>query len=205
MKIKITIALAVLAMQASAQNYVDLGLPSHTLWADRNIEAESETDNGASFVWGNSDDEAKSRNKYKGNAFYSVPSSSFKYVGLSWQIYNVYRDMSDGYIPTRMDWAELFRYCKREWKVNYKGTGRSGLLFTGKNGNSIFIVATGIDGKHQDEIGHYYSAELYERESRKTAKSHPIYLLSAKIQCGTVNTDCSLYTGKGIYMRPIKK
>lgn len=33
---------------------VDLGLPSGTLWADRNLDALDETDEGMLFIWGGS-------------------------------------------------------------------------------------------------------------------------------------------------------
>lgn len=187
--------------------YVDLGLPSKTLWADRNIGAESETDNGTPYIWGNNNKDARSMNIYKGNCFYSVPAEAFSNIGLSWQIYNVYKTHGEnGYIPNRIEWAELFQFCKREWKVNYKGSGRSGLLVTGRNGNSIFLVATGLEGKHQDEFGYYYSAELHNRaEAKMTEKSHGFQLLMTRVQCGKVKTDSGVYNGLGIYMRPIKK
>ena len=37
---------------ANAQTYVDLGLPSGTLWADRNVGAASPEDCGDYFAWG---------------------------------------------------------------------------------------------------------------------------------------------------------
>ena len=37
---------------ANAQTYVDLGLPSGTLWADRNVGAASPEDYGDYFAWG---------------------------------------------------------------------------------------------------------------------------------------------------------
>ena len=36
-------------------SYVDLGLPSGTLWSDKNVGAENPWDNGAYFSWGNVD------------------------------------------------------------------------------------------------------------------------------------------------------
>jgi hypothetical protein len=36
----------------NAGQAVDLGLPSGTLWANKNVGASSETDNGALFIWG---------------------------------------------------------------------------------------------------------------------------------------------------------
>ena len=44
-----------IASAATTVNFVDLGLPSGKLWADRNVGAESEEDYGAYFSWGNID------------------------------------------------------------------------------------------------------------------------------------------------------
>ncbi len=47
-----TIYTANVANLKSVGNAVDLGLPSGTLWADMNVGATSESDNGILFVWG---------------------------------------------------------------------------------------------------------------------------------------------------------
>lgn len=39
-------------INANGHEYVDLGLPSGTLWANMNVGANSETDNGLYFAWG---------------------------------------------------------------------------------------------------------------------------------------------------------
>ena len=41
-----------LSIRGIKKKYVDLGLPSHTLWAKSNVGAEKETDNGLYFQWG---------------------------------------------------------------------------------------------------------------------------------------------------------
>ena len=38
--------------QNASGKAVDLGLPSGTLWADRNLDALDETDEGMLFIWG---------------------------------------------------------------------------------------------------------------------------------------------------------
>lgn len=43
-------------------SYVDLGLPSGTLWADKNVGAENPWDNGLYFSWGNVDGHAVDEN-----------------------------------------------------------------------------------------------------------------------------------------------
>lgn len=75
-------------------NYIDLGLPSGTLWADTNEEGY--------FTF----DEAKEQ---FGDA-----------------------------LPTIEQWQELINECEWLWSVK-----RMGMEVGGKNGNSIFLPATG--------------------------------------------------------------
>ena len=62
-------------------------------------------------------------------------------------------------VPSRGDFEELAKCCSHEWtSVN----GVKGMLFTGPNGNSIFLPAAGdrYDCKafHQNLRGYYWSA-----------------------------------------------
>ena len=68
-------------------NYVDLGLPSGTLWATMNVGAESETDYGTYFAWGETEGYTDENNYSKkdfewSNYKYSYNNSSLltKYV-----------------------------------------------------------------------------------------------------------------------------
>lgn len=87
---------------------VDLGLPSGTLWADRNIGAVDETDKGLRFQWadiqGYTEDQIKSETNEEGKVFnydnykYSIPGGNnycrklTKYCNLSQQGYNGFQD-----------------------------------------------------------------------------------------------------------------
>ena len=63
-------------------------------------------------------------------------------------------------IPNKQDWEELFEKCSKEW-VSQDGV--NGMRFTGPNGNSIFIPASGMmygEQKMHHDRGFYWAREL---------------------------------------------
>ena len=120
------------AQQDEAGNtWVDLGLPSGTLWASCNIGAkEVEESGGNYFAWG----ETVSKKSYRPDNY-------------------SYHDCSDGFVPIKYgkDWqmpsssqfAELFdaKYTLALWTMRNGVPGR--LVVSRKYGNSIFLPAAG--------------------------------------------------------------
>ena len=52
--------------------------------------------------------------------------------------------MGDGWrMPTKDEFIELSVNTDSKWVTNYNGSGVNGMKFTGSNGNSIFIPASG--------------------------------------------------------------
>lgn len=144
--------------------YIDLGLPSGTLWADRNVGASSPEDYGNYYAWG----EIEPKNEYSHETYkYAIPHDE---VPKTWRyIYgeeiskygnkdgkrrirkedDVVCVLSKGtaHIPNITQIRELIRGTKQEINTinNVKG-----LLFKSKrNDNNIFIPFAGamIDDK----------------------------------------------------------
>lgn len=92
---------------------VDLGLPSGTKWAKCNLGAKRETAYG---------------NYYHAE---QVDAAIRKALGSGWAA------------PTSEQTTELVDYCSRRWCTSYNGKAVTGFLFTGPNGNSIFLPAAG--------------------------------------------------------------
>ena len=131
-----------------AQNYrpvevlmVDLGLPSKTKWAARNIGANSAEDFGYYYAWGEVDTKS------------SYTSSNYKYgtqnLGDDYNIAGTQNDAAvvnwGGIwtIPTKAHFEELLNtnYCSwNRTTVN----GVTGYLVTGFNGNRIFLPEAGF-------------------------------------------------------------
>ena len=145
--------------QTKQYEYVDLGLPSGLKWAKCNVGAETETDFGYYFQWGDIEDKSKSDCSWRTYKYCKRPSDTLtKYnnstsfgetldnkttLGLEDDAARAHMG-NDWRMPTRDEFRELFDYTNNEWISNYKGTGVNGRKFTSKtNGNSIFIPASG--------------------------------------------------------------
>lgn len=124
--------------KAGGHEYVDLGLPSGTLWAISNLEEKSILDKlfKAEVPWVEGD-----RYDWRGNKFNSpsprvIPPSDVK--NISGTEYDAARRVwgGDWRVPTVEEMEELVSNTDFEWtEVN----GVRGGKFTARNGNSLFI------------------------------------------------------------------
>ena len=140
---------------SSDHDYVDLGLPSGTLWATCNVGANSPEEYGDYFAWG----ETQPKDTYNWNSYLycnGCENSLTKYCNNPDYGYNGYTDTltillpeddaatanwgTDWRMPTREEWAELYYNTTCTWTTQ---NGMSGRLFTASNGNSIFLPAAG--------------------------------------------------------------
>lgn len=140
-------------------DYVDLGLPSRTLWATSNVGAEMPSDNGLYFQWGDTvgytadqvgKDEGQKKfnmDDYKWNP--SGDGETFtKYTAIG-DALDLKDDAAhanmggDWHIPTPEQIQELIDNTINKW---VKCNGKNGRLFTSKKDRSkfIFIPAAGI-------------------------------------------------------------
>ena len=156
--------------------YVDLGLPSGTLWATMNVGALAPHDFGDYFLWGETspkpvydwstykwcDGSAESLTKYCTSSDYGMvdnmvelqPEDDAAYVnwGPSWRT------------PTIEQFQELIDNCNWESISNH---GVNGNWITGPNGNKIFLPCAGYrkDGSYlgAGDFGFYWSRTLSNR------------------------------------------
>src|SRR5574344_977173 len=134
--------------------YVDLGLPSGLKWAKCNIGATSEADYGSYFQWGDIEDKSNSDCSWESYKYCNDSNTTLtKYCTDS--SYGTVDNKTtldteddaatqimggDWRMPTMDDFIELLDNTTNEWtQVN----GVDGYKFTGSNGNSIFIPASG--------------------------------------------------------------
>ena len=155
---------------------VDLGLPSGTLWADRNIGASSPEDYGDYFAWGETTTKSNydwSTYKYANGDYTKIT----KYCNKSDYGNNGYTDSrttleknddaatanwgSDWCMPTQQQFQELKDNCTWTWTTR---NGKNGYEVKGKNGNSLFFPAAGYrDGTDLNgagSYGNYWSSSL---------------------------------------------
>ena len=141
--------------KTNGHDYVDLGLPSHTLWATMNVGASKPSDYGLYFQWGDTVGYTKdqvgteSGKKNFSWADYKWGSSSnfnkYNTTGATLELYDDAAHVNmggDWHIPSPKQIQELTANTTSTWTTQ---DGVNGSLFTSKTDTSktIFIPATG--------------------------------------------------------------
>lgn len=162
---------------ADSHDWVDLGLPSGTLWATCNVGANSPEDYGDYFAWG----ETAPKDYYGWNTYKWCNGSRYtltKYCTNSSYGYNGFTDGkteldpeddaayvnwgSSWRMPSQEQMQELCDNCNWQWTLL---NGVNGYLVTGVNGNSLFLPAEGRRSdsslEYVGSYGFYRSRILY--------------------------------------------
>ena len=142
-------------------SYVDLGLPSGTLWASCNVGAEEPWESGNYFAWG----EVERKLFYDWETYkYSQDSTEAltKYCQNPENGYNGFTDNltvlepsddaatqnmgSSWRMPTRHEFMELADFCDWEWSDDYKNSEVAGFIIRSKKDRDayIFLPAAGV-------------------------------------------------------------
>jgi hypothetical protein len=137
------------------QIWVDLGLPSGTLWATCNVGADSPECYGDYFAWG----ETETKDEYNWSTYLHCKGTNrtlTKYCNDRNYGYNHFTDYLITLLPeddaARINWGTEWRMpTKAEWQEMYQHTtvkwtdlnGVKGRLYTAPNGNSIFLPYAG--------------------------------------------------------------
>ncbi len=146
--------------------YVDLNLPSGTLWATCNVGATNPEDYGDYFAWG----ETTTKSNYS--------SSNYTYFGHHPTTLPQTNDAANANwggtwrMPTKAELYELRTECTWKWtSLN----GVNGYRVIGKNGNFIFLPAAGWHGEERifdtGYCGYYLSSSIYDAEPSFDASS----------------------------------
>ena len=166
--------------------WVDLGLPSGTLWATCNVGADSPEGYGDLFAWGETEPKSKyywdtykwcngsdnTQTKYCTNPSAGTvdnkteldPEDDAAYVnwGPSWRM------------PTKAQMVELKTNCTWVWLIQ---NGTYGIQLTGPNGKTLFLPAAGYyNFSHLEKLtqyGYYWSRSL--APDSKSAYSYLFY------------------------------
>ena len=162
----------------NGHEYVDLGLPSGTLWATCNVGAATPEGYGDYFAWG----ETTPKTTYNWST-YKYCNGDWAFNQLTKYCYNSsygYNGFTDNLIilqpiddaamanwgngwcmPTKEQWQELRDNTTRTWTTQ---NGVNGRLFTANNGRSLFLPASGFrydsSLNNNGNDGHYWSSSL---------------------------------------------
>lgn len=139
----------------SSHEYVDLGLPSGTLWATCNIGSDAPENYGDYFAWG----ETQTKDIYNWSTYQYCNGSEntlTKYCSLDEYGYNGFTDslsiLQQGDDAAKVNWGENWRMpVEEEWVELIENTtsewtsqnGIYGMLFTAENGNTLFLPGAG--------------------------------------------------------------
>ncbi|MBQ0029005.1 MAG: hypothetical protein KBT32_01050 [Bacteroidales bacterium] len=151
--------------ERNGHGYVDLGLPSGTLWATNNLGATKPEGYGSYYAWG----------EIKTKATYTIDNSIWYDVGLdelkSQGVINSSGNLTSGYDAATANWGagwrmptldeikELKSRCRWSWTtVN----GVKGYKVTGPSGKSIFLPAAGAESYLVGSIGYYWGSTAYD-------------------------------------------
>lgn len=152
------------------QSYVDLGLPSGTLWATTNIGASNITDVGDYYSWGElepTDDGDWEDYDFAGEGTYVVTkynsTDNITVLEPEDDISNVI--LGGGWKTATLEQIiELNENTTGEFVTNYQSSGTNGLLLTSTiNGNTIFFPAEGYitDTSHvQSDTTRYWTGDI---------------------------------------------
>ena len=130
----------------NGHGFVDLGLPSGTLWATCNVGAKEAEQAGLYFALGETTgftaEQVKSGVRKFNSASYTAPSVS---GNLTLEQDAAHVNLGGNWrMPTKAECQELLDNCDAVWTDDYNGTGVAGWVLTSKNnGNSVFFPAAG--------------------------------------------------------------
>ena len=117
---------------------IDLGLPSGTKWACCNMGASNPMDNGGYYAWGET--EEKETYDWENYIYYSngtVQDIGSNIAGTQYDVAHV-KWGGSWMIPSMEQIQELFDHCTYTY-TRIETDGAFGGLFTGPNGNAIFL------------------------------------------------------------------
>lgn len=191
----------------NGHTYVNLGLPSGTLWATTNVGAENPEDYGDYFAWGEVEPKstyAYSKYKYcKGSYNTMIKYCSNSQYGtvdnkteLDLEDDVAYMNWGEGWrMPSNAQLTELRENCTWTWDSTKKG-----YAVVGPNKSSIFLPAAGYyfgsslsdAGSH----GYYWSRSLDERCSYL---AYLVHFLSDGVYRNTS------YRYRGLPVRPVRQ
>lgn len=139
--------------------YVDLGLPTGTLWATCNVGANAPEEVGDYFAWGETDPKtdyswstykycngsSSTLTKYCYDNDYSEGDYTDNLVTLEASDDAATANWGSNWrMPTKTQMEELMTECTWTWTTDHNGTGVAGYIVSGKgegNTNSIFLPA----------------------------------------------------------------
>ena len=182
--------------------YVDLGLPSGTLWATTNIGAASPEDIGDYFAWGETSPKSGYDFGTYANALFTKYTISDATELLPEDDAAAVNWGNDWRMPSKEQCEELINssYTTTEWTQLNGVDGR--LIKSRSNGKSIFLPATGYysnERMNDTDIGFFWSREMMNSNNDMSYYCFCLKISSSSVQVGGWLRTC------GLPVRPVRK
>ena len=191
------------------QNFVDLGLPSGTLWAKCNLGAKTPEEFGNYYAWGETEPKTEQcvYNTYKfinkngdtGSTRTTKYNSIDNLTTLLPEDDAAYQFDNRMKMPTRKQFEELLKYTTHT-RITKTDKLIKGMLFIGRNGNEMFIPAAGYIHEKRGLVGteaNIWSSNRYVEDDYDRSS---IYLYISKEHSGEI-AEYDKYDGFSI--RPV--
>lgn len=195
----------------NGHEYVDLGLPSGTLWATCNVGASAPEGYGDYFAWGETtpkdtynwstykycNGDIGMLTKYCSNSSYGDHGFIDNLTVLLPEDDAATANWGNGWcMPTADQWRELRDNTITDWTTQ---NGIEGRLLTALNGNSLFLPAAG--GRWDDELNNAGSSGYYWSSSLLTGDPYSAWYFYFHSGNYGVNNDRRL---RGFAVRPVR-
>ena len=147
---------------------INLGLPSGTLWSCCNVGAAAPQFSGDYFAWG----ETENKDYYSLNTYIHYDKVGETCIDIGDDIAGTEYDVAhvqwggSWVMPSHDQQVELMKNCSTQWTTIDDVEGR---IFTGPNGNSIFLPAAGGNWNNyfhygEGDNGYYWSSTLLKSD-----------------------------------------
>ena len=205
---------------ANGHEFVDLGLPSGTLWATCNIGTTSPEGLGDYYAWGETETkDVYNWETYKwcdGDACNKSNQTLTKYCDrgaygrldgkISLELEDDVAHVKwggDWHIPTMEEFQELIDNCTFEWIWTNEDKKLRAYKITGTNGNSIIIPDAGYkkNEKYVSDDFHYWSANLLMKSI--PANNHATHVVCLSYNSNTEAELVGCYRYCGYPVRPV--
>lgn len=194
-------------MKHNGFEYVDLDLPSGTKWATCNVGANSETDYGLYFAFGETKGYSGFTDAKKfnwGDYKFSVNGSNSKFAKYNDTDGKKVLDLCDDaanihmggkwHMPTDEQIRELIKNTENIWVTDYNNSGANGRLFTSKiNDEKLFFPACSLlfaEGYYGlNKSGHFWSSSV---DNYCSNCGRDLWFGTVSISTGRENRTCGL-------------
>ena len=188
-----------------ALGYVDLGLPSGTLWATKNVGATSPEEFGDYYAWGETEPKVNySQSQYHYEDTQETLPLGNDAANVNW---------GNGWVmPSASEFEELINYCQWIWSEGYNNSTIKGYIvyrrseeqnhtYNTASDAHIFLPAAGVRNGSEDPAGQnvycYYLSATLDTEQVSEAK--------ALVIPGTENHVISVTRYCGYSVRPVRR